>query len=129
MANTKYIVFHTPYSREPLSDACLRVRNKAITKSTSVKFLGIVFQEHLCWKEHTESIIQAVRASIAAVCRVKNYLDVNTLLLLYHTIVMSYISYCISAWYYGNKTMVNKIQRQANQFIRIIFALKKKTIV
>ena len=77
-----------------------------------------------------ESIIQKVRASIAAVCRVKNYLDVkdNTLLLLYHTLVMSHFSYCISAWCYGNKTMVNKIQRQANQFIRIIFGLKKKIV-
>ena len=78
VAKTKYIVFHTPHSREPPSDASLRIRNKAITKSTSVKFLGIVIQEHLCGKEHIESIIQKVRASIAAVRRVKNYLDVNT---------------------------------------------------
>ena len=110
MAKTKYIVFHTPHSREPPSDASLRIRNKGITQSTSVKFLGIVIQKHLCWKEHMESIIQKVRANIAAVCRVKNYFDVNTLLLLYHTLVMSHISYCISAWCYGNKTMVNKIQ-------------------
>ena len=33
-----------------------------------------------------ESIIQNVRASIAAVCRVKIYLDVNTLLLLYNNV-------------------------------------------
>ena len=76
-----------------------------------------------------KSIIQKVRGSIAAVRRVKNYLDDNTLLLLYHTLVMSHISYCISAWCYGNKTMVNKIQRQANQFIRIIFGLKKNDSV
>ena len=67
VAKTTYIVFHTPHNREPPSDASLRIRNKAITKSTSVKFLGIVIQEHLCWKEHMESIIQKVRASIAAV--------------------------------------------------------------
>ena len=129
VAKTKYIVFHTPHSREPPSDASLRIRNKAITKSTSVKFPAIGIQEHLCWKEHMGCIIQKVRACIAAVRRVKNYLDINALLLLYHTLVMSHISYCISAWCYGNKTMVNTIQRQANQFIRIIFGLKKKTIV
>ena len=47
VAKTIYIVFHTHHSREPPSDASLRIRNKAITKSTSVKFLGIVIQEHL----------------------------------------------------------------------------------
>ena len=88
---------HTPHGREPPSDTSLRIRNKAITKSTSVKFLGIVIQEHLWWKEHVESIIQKVRASTAAVRRVKNYLYINTLLLLYRTLVMSHISYCISA--------------------------------
>ena len=72
-----------------------------------------------------ESIIQKVRASIATVCTGKNYLDINTLLLLYHTLVMSHITYCILAWRYGNKTMVNNIQRQANQLIRIIFGQKK----
>ena len=71
VAKTKYIVFHTPHGREPPCDASSRIRNKAIAKSTSVKFLGIVIQEHSCWKEHMESIIQKVRASIAAVCRVK----------------------------------------------------------
>ena len=76
-----------------------------------------------------ESIIQKDGASTAVVRRVKNYLDVNTLLLLYHTLVKSHISCCISAWCYGNKTMVNKIQRQANQFIWIIFGLKKNDSV
>ena len=40
VAKTKYNVFHTPHSRAPPSDASLRIRNKAITEFTSVKFLG-----------------------------------------------------------------------------------------
>ena len=47
------------------------------------------------------------------------------MLLLYHTLIKSHINYCITSWCIGNKTSVDKIQRQANQFIRLIFGLKK----
>ena len=43
--------------------------------------------------------------------------------MLYHSLFMSHIRYCILSWYFENKTLIDKLQRLCNKFIRIIFNL------
>ena len=43
--------------------------------------------------------------------------------MLYHSLSMSHIRYCISSWCFGNETLIDKLQRLCNNFIRIIFNL------
>ena len=41
--------------------------------------------------------------------------------MLYHSLFVSHIRYCISGWCFGNETLIDKLQRLCNKFIRIIF--------
>ena len=43
--------------------------------------------------------------------------------MLYHSLFMSRIRYCISSWCFGNETLINKLQRLCKKFIKIIFNL------
>ena len=47
----------------------------------------------------------------------------KTLLMLYRSLFMSHIRYCISSWYFRNEILIDKLQRLCNKFKRIIFTL------
>ena len=42
--------------------------------------------------------------------------------MLYHSLFKSHIR-CISSWCFGNETLIDKLQRLCNKFIKIIFNL------
>ena len=47
--------------------------------------------------------------------------------MLYHSLFMSNIRYCISSWCFENETLIDKLQRLCNKFIiRIIFNLSHR---
>ena len=46
--------------------------------------------------------------------------------MLYHSMIVSHIRYCITTWCNGNKTTLLKIQRIANKFIRMIHGIHYK---
>ena len=64
------------------------------------KFLGVLLDENLCWKEHihikyTES---KIAKNIGLLYKAKPYIDKHSLLSLYHSYIHFYINYRNIAW-------------------------------
>ena len=53
----------------------------------------------------------------------------NALMILYNSLIKSYLTYCISSWYFGNTTTIHKLQCSVNKFIRLIFNLNYRASV
>ena len=49
-------------------------------------------------------VLKKLRSGLAAVRRVKPFLNQGTLITLYYSLMGSHLQYCISSWYYGNIT-------------------------
>ena len=65
--------------------------------------------------------LKKIRNSLCVVTKLKNYLNHDALLILYHSLVLSHIMYCNTIWCHANKTIVDKLQRTANRFLRMVF--------
>ena len=52
--------------------------------------------------------------------RVKPFLTQETLLILFHSLIMSHIRYCITTWCYGHSVLLNKLQKVCGKFINMI---------
>ena len=54
VSKTKYSFFHKPSKRDdiPLLLPKLNIDNTEIERSECLKFLGVLLDENLCWKEH-----------------------------------------------------------------------------
>ena len=76
-----------------------------------------------------EHVLTKVRCGLSIVRKAKPYLNQESLIILYHIMIMSHILYCITVWYHDNKTIVQKLQRSVNNFIRIIFDLNPRDSV
>ena len=69
------------------------------------------------------SLKNKLRATLGAVIRVKPFLNKNALLVIYHSLMLSHIRYCITNWFHGNLAIVSQLQNICNKFIRLSFGL------
>ena len=58
VSKTKYSFFYKPSKRDdiPLLLPKLNINNTGIERSECLKFLGVLLDENLCWKEHIKYI-------------------------------------------------------------------------
>ena len=64
----------------------------------SAKFLGIMLDHKLMWKEHVEKLKVKLKRSFGMLCRGKNLLNPHGLKMLYYAQFYSHLSYCIVLW-------------------------------
>ena len=51
--------------------------------------------------------------------RVKPYLSKESLLTLFHSLILSHIRYCITTWCFGHNVLLNKLQKICNKFKKL----------
>ena len=67
-------------------------------------------------------MLNKLRSGLAAVRRVKPFLNQGTRINLYHLLIGSHLQYCISSRYYGNTTITSKLQKIWDKFISLTCA-------
>ena len=97
IAKTKYMLFHFPQKKIDFI-LHLRIRNTEITKTTEFNFLGLLLHENLSWKAHMNKIGNELSRIIGIFKRIQTYLPPNTMLLMYNSMFLPHLNYCILAW-------------------------------
>ena len=92
---------------------------------TSIRLLVVTIHEHLTWKSHMELLLKKIRTGRGIIQKVKLYLDLKSLQLLYYSMIQSHFQYCISSWCFNNKTLIQGLQNTTNKVIRLAFNAKK----
>ena len=107
VGETKYSLFHKPNRVDdlPLKLPKLSINNQEIKRASYTKFLGILLNENLSWKEHLKN-------NIGLMYKAKPFLDKDSLLSLYFSYIHSYIKYANLVWASTHKTNLNKIHSQ-----------------
>ena len=130
-AKTKYLLFTPRKSNCSISNTSFEVyfRNNTIEKVSSIRFLGVIINENLSWKEHMNMIKQKIRSSLGSIMRVKPCLTTKAMLILYNLLLLSHLRYCITNWCFGNRIKINQLQRICNKFIRAMYGIKRRGCV
>ena len=76
----------------------LAINGKVIERTTSIKFLGILFDEHLSWKNHTSVVENKVSKNIGILHKAKNIFSKGGLETQYFSFVHSYLNFGNVAW-------------------------------
>ena len=74
-------------------------------------------------------VLRKICVSYGTIKKISKHFDKKTLLVLYNSLIISHIRYCITTWHISNKTTASKIQRIANKFIRLTFGLHHRANV
>ena len=101
----------------------LIINNYEIKREESIKFLGVLLDQHFTWKEHIKLGENKIAKSIGILYKARPYLDKRALLCLYYSYIHSYPNYANTAWCSTNKAYLKRLQQK--HAIRIIFHKSK----
>ena len=85
-----------------------------IKTGNSVKYLGVIIDENLTWKNHIEVVENTISKNIGVLYRASHLLDFKNLLKIYFSFIHIYISYANIAWASTFKTKLQGIQKDKN---------------
>ena len=92
-----------------------------IKRENSIKFLGVIIDENLTWKNHIEVVENKIYKKIGVLCRASHLLDFKNLLKIYFSFIHIYVSYANIAWASTFKTKLQGILRKQKHAARINF--------
>ena len=80
----------------PQGDAIFR--NEAIQRVTKAKFLGVIVNQLLNWKDHLSMVSHKISKSCGIISHIRNTLDIKSKKLIYYSLIHPYLTYCINVW-------------------------------
>ena len=80
--NTKYSFFHNPSKKDDIRLPKLIINNYEVHTEESIKFLGVLLDQHLTWKEHIKLTENKIAKNIGILYKARPYLDKRALLCL-----------------------------------------------
>ena len=77
----KYTFFHKNSIKDdiPLKLPALKIADREIERTNAIKFLGILLDENISWKNHIRSVEKKLAKNIGLLCRAKYLLDDSSL--------------------------------------------------
>ena len=129
ISKTKYVLFRTAQSKLTTKKQDLVLRQNKIEQVEYIKFLGVYIQEHLTWSRQINHLVFKLCNVLGSVIEVTSLLSKRSLLLIYHSLKNSQLSYCILNWCCSNKTLVKIIQRLCYKFVKLVFSINSNSTV
>ena len=76
----------------------IQIDGTTIKSQKNTKFLGVVLDNKLQWKDHYEQLKTKINRNYLLLCKSKNLLNVHGMKVLYYAQIYSHLSYCIVLW-------------------------------
>ena len=122
-SKTKYVFFHKSRKKNdiPLNMPILKINQIEIKREKSLKFLGVIIDENLNWKCHTDLLLNKISKNVGILYKASKLLNFKCLKNIYFALTHSYINYANIAWASSYKTGLKKIFLKQKHAVRIIF--------
>ena len=115
---THYMLFSG--GKRPPNDLNIEIDNQKISPVFKTKFLGVVIDSKLSWKEHISYITGTIARGIGVITKVRKYLNKDSLLILYYSFIYPYLIYCNHVWGAAAKTHTRTLCTLQKRAVRII---------
>ena len=99
---------------------CIPVSNGTILHADTVKYLGVLIDENLKFKSHISKVSGVISRQIGIIGRARYLLNAQLLMLLYNSMILPYLTYCVSIWGSNYPTTIQPIivaQKRAARMI------------
>ena len=102
-----------------LSSTNIKINNHDIEIDNTMRFLGVLLDDNLLWKEHTKYLKNKIAKNIELIYRTKSFLEKESLLALYYSLIHSYLNCANLAW--GSTYLTNL--KKTTQETRVVHNL------
>ena len=117
LQKTKYMIFSNTIDTLP-SDIIFD--DTPLECVSEIKFLGVTVDNKLSWKPHVLNICKTISRNIGIINKLKNFLPLSSLLMLYSSLILPILNYGILAWGNTHNSSLDKICTLQKKSLRII---------
>uniref|UniRef100_A0A8D8ZTP8 Uncharacterized protein n=1 Tax=Cacopsylla melanoneura TaxID=428564 RepID=A0A8D8ZTP8_9HEMI len=98
------------------------INNKQLTRVTSKRDLGVIFQSNFKFNEHINCIISGANRTLGLIIRHSKYFnDFDTITTLYTALVRSKLEYAAIIWTPKQDFYIKTIEQVQARFVRVLF--------
>ena len=96
------------------------VKGNPVCVVKSTKFLGVLIDSKLEWKQHINYIKGKIAKALGILCKARRLLNTSTLRTVYYSFLFPYLCYCIEVWGAARKKHISPLIVQHKRAIRMI---------
>ena len=123
---THFIIFKNK-SKKITNNHKVYMNNREISEVKSTKFLGVLINNQLNWKNHLDHICTKVSKNIGIILKARRVFDKHTLLSVYYSLIYPYLTYCIQVWGSTYQSHLSKLIILQKKIVRIIQGVPPRT--
>ena len=117
-----FTIFRSPKLKvQNLPDA-ITFNKSVITRSKSVKYLGVTLDEFLNFKEHTINICNSLKKYFRIFYNIRRYMNKSQSTSLYYSYIYSRIQYAISIYCANSQSNINMLQTMQNKLLKVLLS-------
>ena len=105
----------------------LQIDGEAIAEVNKSKFLGVVIDNKLSWKDHISFVCRKVARGIGVIIKARKVLHNESLKCLYYSFIYPYMIYCNQVWGSACKTNIEHLQVLQKRAVRIILRVHPRS--
>lgn len=94
---TNFVIFH-PRQKKIINSISLNINNKPIKQKDSIKYLGIIMDSNLSWKEHIKQLSKKISRGIGLISKLRHYVSKCILTQLYYSLIYPFLTYGVIIW-------------------------------
>ena len=112
-----------PRQRKLSENVKLKINNEILHESECVKYLGVLIEKNLTWREHLQYIITKLAKNIGILAKLRYYTSQDTLCNIYNAFISPH--YCAINWGGACATILDPLSKSFRKAARIIFFEKQ----
>ena len=102
----------------------VQLNEHTIEEVTSMKYLGVILDDKLTFKEHTDHIATKIKKGNCLLARIRHFITQKELLSFYHAHIQSHLNYGSIIWSAAAPTYVNRLSKLQEQSTKLISFVK-----
>ena len=117
-SKSNFIIFHGKNKNVYGDIDKIYFGNECIHRVRSTKYIGLVLDETLSWKEHTQNILNSLYRYFGVFYNLRKFLNTRLIRMAYFSCIFSRLKFGIEVAMY-NTTLVHQLQVVQNKLLRV----------
>ena len=129
VSKTKCMFLSRRRREQDAGKVSIQVDGEAVSRSSFVKILGVIVDDHLSWKQHIDFVRAKCYMSLRTLKRYCCHLPKNLKKRIYQALILPNLDYCCVLWMECGKVLQQKVERIQNSAMRFIMDKPLRTSV
>ena len=122
---THFMLFCNKNVSRPDIELC--ISGQAISETRKTKFLGVIIDNKLNWKDHIMYISGKIARGIGILTKARKLLNRETLVSIYYSFIYPHMTYCNRVWASTYETNLHKLIILQKRAVRMICGVSPRT--